>query len=82
MTTHDISFLIEEHITYTGVLKVDPDEFERVTGVPFAAEHLTDALLREYERDNALGHMVEERHGDVQGQQWSDVHVDDPDHYT
>lgn len=66
-----LEFLIDERIFYTGSVTVDLDDLkawlDEVHGTS-NLDCLTPDILQEYCSDRNIEH--EERHGDVQGQEW------------
>lgn len=66
-----VEVFIEETITYTGRLEIDPADFFETTGVELVAA--TGAQIKDYAGDAGINH--EELHENVAGQEWSDPTV-------
>lgn len=66
-----VTFRVEQHLHHTGQLKVDPVEFERVTGHPFDIDSVTEDQLRHYEHWNQFEDTITETGGDTDTESWS-----------
>ena len=69
--TVTVEVFIEETITYTGRLAIDPVDFLETTGVELV--RATGAQIRDYAIDAEINH--EELKENVAGQEWSDPTV-------
>ena len=69
--TVTVEVFIEETITYTGRLEIDPVDFLEPTGVELV--RATGAQIREYAIEAEINH--EELQQNVAGQEWSDLTV-------